>query len=175
MQGKILCFYGPPGVGKTSIGSSIAKSLGREFHRISMGGDRDTSALKGFRRTYVGAVPGKIVRALKTVEVENPVILIDEVDKLGQRSQQGDPGSVLLEILDPEQNKAFTDDFLDVPIDLSKVLFICTANTLETLHPAVLDRMELIEVGGYTFAEKKQILQRHLLPEAIMKAGLDIK
>lgn len=102
MQGKILCFVGPPGVGKTSIGESIAKSLGRQFHRISMGGDRDTAALKGFRRTYLGAVPGKIVMALKTVQVENPVLLIDEVDKLGQRSQQGDPGSVLLEILDPE-------------------------------------------------------------------------
>lgn len=137
-----------------------------------MGGDRDTSALKGFRRTYVGAVPGKIVRALKTVEVENPVILIDEVDKLGQRSQQGDPGSVLLEILDPEQNNKFTDDFLDVPIDLSKVLFLCTANILDTLHPAVLDRMEIIEVAGYTFQEKKHILNQYLLPEAIQKAGL---
>ena len=146
-----MCFVGPPGVGKTSIGESIAKSLGRQFHRISMGGDRDTAALKGFRRTYVGAVPGKIVRALKSVEVENPVILIDEVDKLGQRSSQGDPGSVLLEILDPEQNNKFTDDFLDVPIDLSKVLFLCTANMLDTLHPAVLDRMEIIEVAGYTF------------------------
>lgn len=167
-----MCFVGPPGVGKTSIGASIAKALGREFHRISLGGDRDTSALKGFRRTYVGAVPGKIVRALKTVEVENPVILIDEVDKLGQRSQQGDPGSVLLEILDPEQNNKFTDDFLDVPIDLSKVLFLCTANMLDTLHPAVLDRMEIIEVGGYTFDEKKHILENYLLPEAIKKAGL---
>jgi Lon-like ATP-dependent protease len=164
VQGKILCFVGPPGVGKTSIGESIAKSLGRQFHRISMGGDRDTSSLKGFRRTYVGAVPGKIVRALKTVEVENPVILIDEVDKLGQRSQQGDPGSVLLEILDPEQNNSFTDDFLDVPIDLSKVLFLCTANMLDTLHPAVLDRMEIIEVAGYTFEEKKHILNKYLLP-----------
>lgn len=172
VQGKILCFVGPPGVGKTSIGQSIAKSLGREFHRISLGGDRDTSALKGFRRTYVGAVPGKIVRALKTVEVENPVILIDEVDKLGQRSQQGDPGSVLLEILDPEQNNKFTDDFLDVPIDLSKVLFLCTANMLDTLHPAVLDRMEIIEVGGYTFDEKRHILNEYLLPEALQKAGL---
>ena len=174
VQGKILCFVGPPGVGKTSIGESIAKSLGREYHRIAMGGDRDTTALKGFRRTYVGAVPGKIVRALKTVEVENPVILIDEVDKLGQASQQGDPGSVLLEILDPEQNKQFTDDFLDVPIDLSKVLFLCTANMLDTLHPAVLDRMEIIEVGGYTFQEKKQILERYLLPDAYLKAGLNI-
>mmetsp|Transcript_13182 Transcript_13182/g.22348 ORF Transcript_13182/g.22348 Transcript_13182/m.22348 type:complete len:438 (+) Transcript_13182:948-2261(+) len=172
VQGKILCFVGPPGVGKTSIGESIAKSLGRQFHRISLGGDRDTASLKGFRRTYLGAVPGKIIRALKQVEVENPVILIDEVDKLGQRSQQGDPGSVLLEILDPEQNNKFTDDFLDVPIDLSKVLFLCTANMLDTLHPAVLDRMEIIEVAGYTFEEKRHILNKYLLPEAIKKAGL---
>ena len=131
-----------------------------------MGGDRDTSALKGFRRTYVGAVPGKIIRALKTVEVENPVILMDEVDKLGVRSQQGDPASVLLEILDPEQNDKFTDDFLDVPIDLSKVLFLCTANMLDTLHPAILDRMEIIEVAGYTFEEKNHILNKYLYPEA---------
>ena len=144
VQGKILCFLGPPGVGKTSIGASIADSLDRKFVRIALGGDKDTSSLKGFRRTYVGAVPGKIVRALKTVEVENPVILIDEVDKIGARSVHGDPGSVLLEILDPEQNKEFTDDYLDVPIDLSKVLFICTANSLDTLHPALLDRMEII-------------------------------
>lgn len=138
-----------------------------------MGGDRDTSTLKGFRRTYVGAVPGKIVRALKTVEVENPVVLIDEVDKIGQRSIHGDPGSALLEILDPEQNKAFTDDFLDVPIDLSKILFLCTANILETLHPALLDRMEIINIAGYTHAEKRHILDRYLLPEAIKNAGLD--
>jgi len=172
VQGKILCFVGPPGVGKTSIGESIAKSLNREFHRIAMGGDRDTAVLKGHRRTYVGAIPGKIVRALKSVEVENPVILIDEVDKLGQRSQAGDPASVLLEILDPEQNKEFTDDFLDVPIDLSKVLFLCTANMLDTMHPAILDRMEIIEVAGYTFEEKRHILNKYLLPEAIEKAGL---
>jgi Lon-like ATP-dependent protease len=150
VHGKILCLVGPPGVGKTSIGESIAKALGRKFTRIALGGDKDTSTLKGFRRTYVGAVPGKIVRALKNVEVENPVILIDEVDKIGQRSVHGDPGSVLLEILDPEQNKQFTDDFLDVPIDLSKCLFLCTANIVDSLHPAVLDRMEIIEVAGYT-------------------------
>ena len=128
VQGKILCFIGPPGVGKTSIGDSIAKSLGRKFVRISLGGATDVATLKGHRRTYVGAIPGKIVRALKTSEVENPVILIDEVDKLGRSGNGGDPGSALLEILDPEQNSAFTDDFLDVPIDLSKVLFLCTAN-----------------------------------------------
>lgn len=163
---------GPPGVGKTSIGESIATSLGRKYHRIALGGDRDTSTLKGFRRTYVGAVPGKIVRALRSTDVENPVLLIDEVDKIGQRSAQGDPGSALLEILDPEQNSAFTDDFLDVPIDLSKVLFLCTANSLDTLHPALLDRMEIINVAGYTHNEKRHILDKYLLPTAIKNAGL---
>ncbi len=149
---------GPPGVGKTSIGESISKALGRKYVRISLGGDNDTSSLKGFRRTYVGAIPGKIVRAIKTAEVENPVILIDEVDKLGLRSMRGDPSSALLEILDPEQNNSFTDDFLDVPIDLSKVLFLCTANMIETMHPAILDRMEIIEIAGYTHLEKRRIL-----------------
>jgi ATP-dependent Lon protease len=172
VQGKILCFVGPPGVGKTSIGESIASSLSRKFHRIALGGDRDTSTLKGFRRTYVGAVPGKIVRALKTTEVENPVLLIDEVDKIGQRSVQGDPGSALLEILDPEQNNNFTDDFLDVPIDLSKVLFLCTANSLDNLHPALLDRMEIIHIAGYTHNEKRHILDKYLLPQAIKNAGI---
>lgn len=172
VQGKILCFVGPPGVGKTSIGESISKALGRKFVRIALGGATDVSTLKGHRRTYVGAVPGKIVRALKTAEVENPVILIDEVDKIGQRSSHGDPGSALLEILDPEQNNSFTDDFLDVPIDLSKVLFLCTANMLDTLHPAVLDRMEIIEIAGYTHSEKRHILESFLLPEAVQNAGL---
>jgi ATP-dependent Lon protease len=120
----------------------------------------------------VGAVPGKIVRALKSCEVENPVVLIDEVDKIGQRSMHGDPGSALLEILDPEQNKAFTDDFLDVPIDLSKVLFLCTANSLDTLHPALLDRMEIINVAGYTHNEKRHILNKYLLPQAIKNSGI---
>ena len=172
VQGKILCFVGPPGVGKTSIGQSIADALGRKFIRIALGGATDTSTLKGHRRTYVGAIPGKIVKALKTAEVENPVILIDEVDKIGQRSQSGDPGSALLEILDPEQNNAFTDDYLDVPIDLSKVLFLCTANDLSTLHPAILDRMEIIEIAGYTHHEKLHILDNYLYPNAIKKAGL---
>jgi ATP-dependent Lon protease len=172
VQGKILCFVGPPGVGKTSIGESIASALGRKYVRIALGGVSDTSALKGHRRTYVGAIPGKIVRALKTAEVENPVIMIDEVDKLAQRSHQGDPGSALLEILDPEQNNSFTDDFLDVPIDLSKVLFLCTANMLDTLHPAVLDRMEIIEIAGYTHQEKRHIMDNYLIPEAIKDAGL---
>lgn len=172
VQGKILCFVGPPGVGKTSIGKHIAESLGRKYIRIALGGATDTSALKGHRRTYVGAVPGKIVKALKDAEVENPVILIDEVDKIGQRSAHGDPGSALLEILDPEQNHAFTDDYMDVAIDLSKVLFLCTANDLSSLHPAVLDRMEIIEIAGYTHVEKLHILDQYLYPAAIKKAGL---
>lgn len=172
VQGKILCFVGPPGVGKTSIGQSIANALNRKFVRIALGGVGDTSALKGHRRTYIGALPGKIVRALKTAEVENPVIMIDEVDKVGQRSTHGDPAAALLEILDPEQNKEFTDDFLDVPIDLSKILFLCTANALDTLHPAILDRMEIIKVAGYTHEEKKHILRNFLYPDAIKKAGL---
>lgn len=173
IQGKILCFVGPPGVGKTSIGESIARALNRKFIRISLGGDRDTSSLKGHRRTYVGAIPGKIVKALKTAGSENPVILLDEIDKLGERSVQGDPSSVLLEILDPEQNCSFTDDYLDTPIDLSKVFFICTANNLSNIQQPLYDRMEIIEVSGYTFNEKKFIFQKYLQPKAIVNSGLD--
>lgn len=173
IQGKILCFYGPPGVGKTSIGDSIARALNRKFIRISLGGDRDTSSLKGHRRTYVGAIPGKIVKALKTAGSENPVILLDEIDKLGERSVQGDPSSVLLEILDPEQNSGFTDDYLDTPIDLSKVLFICTANNLSGIQQPLYDRMEIIEVSGYTFNEKKFIFSKYLQPKAIQNSGLN--
>ena len=186
VQGKILCFVGPPGVGKTSIGQSIAKyflihdffannqtrAVNRKFFRISVGGDRDTSTLKGFRRTYIGAIPGKIVQGLRNVQVENPVILIDEIDKLGERSIHGDPSSVLLEILDPEQNTAFTDDYMDVPVDLSKVLFLCTANTLSTIPRPLLDRMEIINVSGYTHAEKRHILDKYLMPQELSRAGL---
>ena len=171
-QGKILCFVGPPGVGKTSIGESIAKALNRKFYRISLGGDKETSAIKGFRRTYVGAIPGKIVKALKNANSENPVILLDEIDKLTERNINGDPSSVLLEVLDPEQNNSFTDDYLDTPIDLSKVMFICTANSVNTIPQALYDRMEIIEVSGYTFAEKKFIYEKYLKPKAIEKAGL---
>ncbi len=146
--------------------------MSRKFFRISLGGDRDTSTLKGFRRTYVGAIPGKIAQGMRNVQVENPVILIDEIDKLGIRSVQGDPSSVLLEILDPEQNSAFTDDYIDVPIDLSKVLFLCTANVEHTIPKPLLDRMEIINVSGYTHAEKEHILSKYLLPQAIEKAGL---
>lgn len=173
VQGKILCFVGPPGVGKTSIGESIAKSLNRKFFRISLGGDRDTSSLKGFRRTYVGAIPGKIVKALKVAGSENPVILLDEIDKLAERSAHGDPSSVLLEILDPEQNHSFTDDYLDTSIDLSKVFFLCTANSVQNIHQALYDRMEIIEVSGYTFNEKKFIYEKYLKPKAIKNAGLE--
>jgi Lon-like ATP-dependent protease len=158
---------------KTSIGESIGKALNRNFIRISLGGDRDTSTLKGHRRTYVGAIPGKLVKALKTCGSENPVILLDEIDKLGERSIQGDPSSVLLEILDPEQNKNFTDDYLDTTIDLSKVFFICTANNLNNIQQPLYDRMEVIEVSGYTFNEKKFIFQKYLQPKAIKNSGLD--
>jgi len=172
VHGKILCFVGPPGVGKTSIGESIAKAVNRKFFRISLGGDQDTSTLKGFRRTYVGAIPGKIIQGLRTVQADNPVILIDEVDKIGIRSHHGDPGSVLLEVLDPEQNSAFTDDYIDVPVDLSKVFFLCTCNTEYTISKPLLDRMEIIQVSGYTHAEKDHIYEKYLLPKAIEKAGL---
>lgn len=173
IQGKILCFVGPPGVGKTSIGESIARALNRKFIRISLGGDRDTSVLKGFRRTYVGAIPGKIVKAIKTAGSENPLILLDEIDKLAERSLHGDPSSVLLEILDPEQNNKFTDDYLDTTIDLSKVFFLCTANSVQNIQQALYDRMEIIEVSGYTFNEKKFIFEKYLKPRAIKNSGLD--
>eukprot|EP01022_Parablepharisma_sp_SALTPOND_P004364 TRINITY_DN120164_c2_g1_i1.p1 TRINITY_DN120164_c2_g1~~TRINITY_DN120164_c2_g1_i1.p1 ORF type:complete len:560 (+),score=44.25 TRINITY_DN120164_c2_g1_i1:1545-3224(+) len=148
------------------------RAVNRKFFRISVGGDRDTSTLKGFRRTYVGAIPGKIIQGLRNVQVENPVILIDEIDKLGERSVHGDPSSVLLEILDPEQNTNFTDDYVDIPVDLSKVLFLCTANTLNTIPKPLLDRMEIINVAGYTHAEKRHILNRYLLPQEMDRAGL---
>lgn len=173
VNGKILCFSGPPGVGKTSIGESIAKSLNRKFHRIALGGDKDTSSLKGFRRTYVGSMPGKIINALKKTGTENPVILLDEIDKLTGRNHQGDPSSVLLEVLDKEQNHMFTDDYLDVAVDLSKVFFICTANDLSNVPQPLLDRLEVIDVSGYTTQEKKFIFNEHLKNKAIVNAGLD--
>ncbi len=148
------------------------RAVNRKFFRISVGGDRDTSTLKGFRRTYTGSMPGKIVQGLRNVQVENPVILIDEVDKMVERSVQGDPSSVLLEILDPEQNNAFTDDYMDIPVDLSKVLFLCTANTLRTIPRPLLDRMEVIHVSGYTHAEKWHILENYLTPQETSNSGL---
>ncbi|XP_068942832.1 lon protease homolog, mitochondrial [Petaurus breviceps papuanus] len=171
-QGKILCFYGPPGVGKTSIARSIARALNREYFRFSVGGMTDVAEIKGHRRTYVGAMPGKIIQCLKKTKTENPLILIDEVDKIG-RGYQGDPSSALLELLDPEQNSNFLDHYLDVPVDLSKVLFICTANVIETIPEPLRDRMEMINVSGYVAEEKLAIAERYLVPQARILCGLD--
>ncbi|KAJ2702892.1 ATP-dependent Lon protease pim1 [Coemansia sp. IMI 209128] len=172
VQGKILCFVGPPGVGKTSIGKSIARSLSREFFRFSVGGLTDVAEIKGHRRTYVGAMPGKVVQALKRVQTENPLLLIDEIDKLG-RGHQGDPASALLELLDPEQNNAFLDHYMDVPVDLSRVLFVCTANVTDTIPGPLLDRMEVIRLSGYLADEKRAIAQKYLAPQAKETAGLE--
>ncbi|XP_067413004.1 lon protease homolog, mitochondrial [Emydura macquarii macquarii] len=171
-QGKILCFYGPPGVGKTSIARSIARALNREYFRFSVGGMTDVAEIKGHRRTYVGAMPGKIIQCLKKTKTENPLILIDEVDKIG-RGYQGDPSSALLELLDPEQNSNFLDHYLDVPVDLSKVLFICTANVTDTIPEPLRDRMEMINVSGYVAQEKLAIAERYLVPQARVLCGLD--
>ncbi|MFO8047182.1 MAG: endopeptidase La [Halomonas sp.] len=172
--GSILLLVGPPGVGKTSIGRSIAEALGREFYRFSVGGMRDEAEIKGHRRTYIGAMPGKLVQALKEVEVENPVIMLDEIDKMGQ-SFQGDPASALLEVLDPEQNVDFLDHYLDVRVDLSKVLFVCTANTLDAIPGALFDRMEQIRLSGYIAEEKLAIARNHLWPRLLKRANIPKK
>ncbi|KAF7295717.1 Lon protease-like protein, mitochondrial [Mycena indigotica] len=171
VQGKILLLTGPPGVGKTSIGKSIARALGRQFFRFSVGGLTDIAEIKGHRRTYVGALPGKIIQALKRVGTSNPLVLIDEVDKIG-RGINGDPASALLEMLDPEQNDAFLDHYMDIPVDLSSILFVCTANTLSTIPAPLLDRMEVIEVSGYVTEEKSAIASRYLVPQAKESSGL---
>lgn len=170
-QGKILCFHGPPGVGKTSIAKSIARALNRQYFRFSVGGMTDVAEIKGHRRTYVGAMPGKMIQCLKKTKTENPLVLIDEVDKIG-KGYQGDPASALLELLDPEQNANFLDHYLDVNVDLSKVLFICTANTTETIPEPLKDRMELIEVSGYVAEEKLAIAEKYLLPQAQLHSGI---